>query len=309
MTADQHDHPENLSIRLLITGARGQLGSDLVALGGARLGIPAVGLGSTDLDITDRSAVMSAVANFASTSRGGRAVIVNGAAFTAVDACETDRETAFAVNATGPENLARAAAAQGVGLIQVSTDYVFRGDATTPYEVDDPTDPRSVYGASKLAGEQAVLAAHPDAHIVRTAWVYGATGSNFVKTMATLEATRDTVSVVDDQRGSPTWSADLAAALVELAGGDVPGGVLHATGNGETSWFGLARAIFSELGADPERVRPTDSNAYPRPAPRPGYSVLSGRAWALAGLTPLRDWRPALAAAFAAHRAELVPAR
>ena len=308
MTAEQHDHPGTPSIRLLITGARGQLGADLLPAA-ARLGISAVGLGSTDLDITDRSAVMSAVANFASTSLGGRAVIVNAAAYTAVDAAETDRDTAFAVNATGPENLARAAAAHRVGLIQVSTDYVFRGDATRPYEVDDPTDPRSVYGASKLAGEQAVIAANPDAHVVRTAWVYGATGSNFVKTMAALEATRDSVSVVDDQRGSPTWSADLAAALVELADADVPGGVLHATGSGETSWFGLARAIFSELGADPERVRPTDSTAYPRPAPRPGYSVLSGRAWALAGLTPLRDWRSALAAAFAAHRAELIPAR
>ncbi len=214
-------------------------------------------------------------------------MLLNAAAYTAVDAAETDRERAFAVNATGPGNLAAAAAAVGAGLIHVSTDYVFPGDADRPYEIDDPTGPRSVYGASKLAGEQAVLDAHEHAHVVRTAWVYGANGSNFVRTMAKLEQSHPTVSVVDDQLGSPTWSADLATGLLELAEADVPGGVLHATNAGSTTWYGLARAVFEELGTDPERVLPTTTAQFPRPAHRPAYSVLSPEAWAAAGLRPV----------------------
>lgn len=291
--------------RLLITGARGQLGSDLVLAAG-RAGLSIVGFGSADLDITDAPAVRAAVESFVAAG-GGRGVIVNCAAYTAVDAAESDENSAYAVNVAGPRNIATAAAAQGIGLITLSTDYVFPGDAAVPYEIDDPTGPRSVYGSTKLAGERAALLAHPDAHVVRTAWVYGAGGSNFVKTMAGLESGHDTISVVDDQRGSPTWSADLAAGLIELATSDVPGGVLHATGAGQTTWCGLARAVFSELGADPARVRPTTTDAFPRPAPRPAYSVLSGRSWSEAGLTPLREWRAALAAAFQDHRSEFTP--
>jgi dTDP-4-dehydrorhamnose reductase len=295
--------------RLLITGARGQLGSDLM-LAAAAAGIPAVGLGSAELDITDPTAVDAAVQSFARAaehSDDGPWVLINAAAYTAVDQAETDQDRATAVNVTGSENLARAAADEGIGMIQVSTDYVFPGDATSPYEVDDPTGPRSVYGSTKLAGEHAVLAAHPDAHVVRTAWVYGATGGNFVKTMAKLEAAHDTITVVDDQHGSPTWSADLARGLVELAVNGAPAGVLHATGAGETTWRGLAQAVFEELGADPGRVLPTTTDAFPRPAPRPAYSVLSGRAWQQAGLTPLPEWRAALAAAFRDHLTAFVP--
>lgn len=292
--------------RLLITGARGQLGSDLLRVAAAAR-IAATGLGSKDLDITDADAVEAAVAAFAVQPADGPAVIINAAAYTAVDAAETDLDGAVAGNVTGPANLARSAAAHGVGLIHVSTDYVFPGDATAPYEVDDETGPRSVYGSTKLDGERAVLEAHPGAHVVRTAWVYGVTGTNFVKTMAKLEAAHDTITVVADQQGSPTLSADLAAGLVELAGSEVPGGVLHATGAGETTWFGLARAVFEEIGADPARVQPTTTDKFPRPAPRPAYSVLSGRAWADAGLTPLRDWRAALGAVFASDRSALLP--
>ena len=158
--------------------------------------------------------------------------------------------------------------------------------ASRPYEPGDPTGPKSVYGASKLAGELAVLAAHPGAHVVRTAWVYGATGGNFVKTMCALEKKLPTIAVVDDQTGSPTWSADLAAGLLELAGADVPGGVLHGTNAGATTWFEFTRAIYSELGADPERVTPTTTDRFPRPAPRPAYSVLSPTAWNAAGSDP-----------------------
>lgn len=290
---------------LLITGAYGQLGSDLRAVAAGR-GLDVVAFGSRELDITDRDQVDRAVAAFAADHPGG--VLVNAAAYTAVDSAETDADAAYAVNGTGPGLLAAAAATNGLGLVHVSTDYVFPGTATRPYEPTDPTGPRSVYGASKLAGEQAVLAVHPGAHVVRTAWVYGATGGNFVKTMCTLEQKLPTISVVDDQTGSPTWSYDLAVGLVELAGSEVPGGVLHGTNAGATTWFDFTRAIYDELGADPSRVTATTTDKFPRPAPRPAFSVLAPTAWNAAGLTPLRPWREALAAAFAAHRDSFVPA-
>jgi dTDP-4-dehydrorhamnose reductase len=286
----------------LITGARGQLGSDLVAAATAA-GIPVQAFGSRDLDITDPAAVEAALSAFAKAATAddvtGRAVVINAAAYTAVDDAESDPDAAYAVNEAGPRHLARSAATLGLGLIHVSTDYVFPGDGTRPYEVDDPTGPRSVYGASKLAGELAVLEAHPAAHVVRTAWVWGANGGNFVKTMAKLESARPTLTVVDDQRGTPSYSADLAGGLLELAGAaDLPGGTLHLTNAGETTWFDFARAIFVELGADPDRVQPTTTANFPRPAPRPAYSVLSSSAWANAGLTPLRSWQAALRDAF-----------
>jgi dTDP-4-dehydrorhamnose reductase len=185
-------------------------------------------------------------------------------------------------------------------LIHVSTDYVFAGDASVPYEPDAPTAPRTAYGRTKLAGERAVLEADPSAVVVRTAWVYTGVGTDFVATMPRLQRERDTVDVVDDQIGSPTFAGDLAAALLELAGRpDVPGGVLHATNAGQASWFELARSVFSGVGADPARVRPCSSAQFPRPAPRPAYSVLSPVSWAAAGLTPLRPWPAALEAALA----------
>jgi dTDP-4-dehydrorhamnose reductase len=288
---------------LLITGAFGQLGSD-VRVKAAESGLSATAFGSRDLDITDPDAVNTVLDDFARSHPGG--VVINCAAYTAVDNAESDQDTAYAVNAAGPTHLAQAAVRHGLGLIHVSTDYVFPGDASEPYQIGDPTGPRSIYGASKLAGESGVRSTHPDAHVVRTAWVYGATGPNFVKTMAKLEASKPTVDVVDDQIGSPTWSAELAAGLVELAESSVPGGVLHATNTGETSWFGFAQEIFRLLGADPERVRPTTSAAFVRPAPRPAYSVLSPQTWIDAGLQPLSSWQDALAAAFAAHRTQFV---
>ena len=284
---------------VLITGARGQLGSDLVALA-RQGGMTVQAFGSRELDITDPQAVDAALSAFAEAAAGDRAVVINAAAYTAVDDAESDPDAAYAVNAAGPTHLAQSAARLGLGLIQVSTDYVFPGDATSPYQVDDPTGPHSVYGSSKLAGELSVLESHPAAQVVRTAWVWGATGGNFVKTMAKLESARPELKVVDDQRGTPTYAADLAAGLLELAAVDVPGGVLHLTNAGETTWFGFARAIFTELGADPQRVQPTTTAEFPRPAPRPAYSVLSPDAWTAAGLTPLRDWQAALAAAFRA---------
>jgi dTDP-4-dehydrorhamnose reductase len=278
--------------RWLVVGAAGQLGSDVLAVLGDR---DVVGLTRAALDVTDESAVTKALAELAPS------VVINASAYTAVDAAETDEDAAFAVNAAGPRNLARACADVGARLVHVSTDYVFAGDATTPYPEDAPTAPPSAYGRTKLAGEQAVLRELPEAFVVRTAWVYGATGANFVKTMARLERQHDTVSVVDDQRGSPTWSHDLARGLVALAESAAAGGVYHCTNSGETTWFGFTQAIFEELGADPSRVLPTTTEAFPRPAPRPAYSVLGNRRWIEAGLPAMPHWRDALHEAFARH--------
>jgi dTDP-4-dehydrorhamnose reductase len=288
-----------VSIHWLVTGARGQLGHDLLAVLAGRPEDSVTAVGRAELDLTDESAVRSTVRNWLSgaEARGDRAVLLNAAAYTAVDAAETDEATAQLVNGEAPRWLADELAGRG-RLVHVSTDYVFDGTATEPYPVDAPIAPRSAYGRTKAAGELAVAAAGGDAAVVRTAWVYGRHGANFVRTMLRLEGERETVSVVDDQVGSPTWSADLAAGLVELgARTEAPPPVLHYTNSGQVSWCGLARAVFEEAGADPARVLPTTTDAFPRPAPRPAYSVLDGKAWVAAGLTPTRPWRAALAEA------------
>ena len=293
-----------MSLALLVTGAGGQLGTDLLALARPARDVPfARGLTSKDLDITDPFAVRDTVQEWARVVRSDsphhRLVVINAAAYNAVDDAETDEEQAYAVNAAGPALLATSCAHVGARLVHVSTDYVFPGDASSPYEVDSPTGPRSAYGRTKLAGERAVREVLPDSSwVVRTAWLYGAGGRNFVTKMAALEASCDTLSVVDDQRGSPTWSRDLAGGLLALARSDPPAGTLHGTNRGQTTWHGFARAVFEELGADPARVRPTTTAAFPRPAPRPAYSVLSAVAWDAAGLPQLLDWREALGAAF-----------
>lgn len=302
---------DRTGLALLIPGGHGQLGSDLAGLAGGYDIVHAPG--SAELDVTDVAAVRVAVARLAESARaqGARPVVVNAAAYTAVDAAESDVDGATAVNSLAPGLLADACARHDVPLLHVSTDYVFPGDASAPYEPDAPTGPRSVYGRTKLAGEHAVLAAGADAWIVRTSWVYGAKGKNFVKTMARLEKQRETLSVVDDQLGSPTWSAHLASGLLELAERAAlrtgpAQRVLHCTGTGETTWCGLARAVFAELGADPDRVTPCTTADYPLPAPRPAYSVLSDAAWIAAGLTPMPDWRAALTTFVADHKDVLV---
>lgn len=258
------------------------------------------GLTRGDLDITSAPRVRAVLADQArpAADQGGL-VVINAAGWTDVDGAETDEAGAYALNATAAANLAAACDAVDAVMIHISSDYVFDGRADKPYEVDDPTGPTSAYGRTKLAGEQAVRALCPRSHIVRTAWVYGAVGNNFVKTIARLATSRDSLRVVDDQRGAPTWTADLAPALVDLAASDAPYGVYHRTGGGDVTWFGFARAIVEELGLDPAMVHPTTTDAFPRPAPRPAYSVLSSRAWTDAGLDAPRGWRPALAAAFA----------
>lgn len=276
---------------ILVTGAGGQLGRQIVDLWGAGGSVGNLaGATSADLDITDRSAVFDTV-------EPGM-VVINCAAYTAVDAAETDEGRARAINVDGPRHLAAACASVGARLVHVSTDYVFDGAATEPYEPDDPTGPQSVYGRTKLEGEQAVLHALPSSTVVRTAWVYTGVGSDFVSTMRRLETERDTVTVVDDQIGSPTYSRDLALALLGLAeSGPVAAPILHVTNSGTATWFELARAVFAGIGADPNRVLSCSSAEFVRPAPRPAFSVLSAAAWVGAGFEPLRDWRDALAEA------------
>ncbi len=296
-----------VTLAFLVTGMGGQLSTDFVELAGTLADVAVCqALRIEDLDITDGPAVAEAVDAWAQAARADgpehRLVVLNAAAYTAVDAAETDEDTAFAVNASAPALLAAACERTGAQLAHVSTDYVFPGDRVggPPYEVSDPTGPRSAYGRTKLAGDLAVRELLPDrSWVVRTAWVYGATGGNFVKTMARLERERETVSVVADQVGSPTWSRDLARALYVLAREDAPAGTYHCTSGGSTSWHGFTRAIFEELGADPERVLETTTEAFPRPAPRPAYSVLSAAAWQAAGLPAMPPWREALAEAFA----------
>ncbi|MFI8532692.1 dTDP-4-dehydrorhamnose reductase [Streptomyces aquilus] len=278
----------------LVTGAGGMLGQDVLARL-AEAGEQTVALDRAALDLTDADAVRGTI----ETHRP--AVVVNCAAWTAVDDAESREEEALRINGDGPAHLAAACAATGAVLLHISTDYVFAGDATTPYAEDAPTAPRSAYGRTKLAGERAVLGIERG-YVVRTAWLYGTGGPNFVRTMIKLEGLKDTLDVVDDQRGQPTWSADLAGLLYELGrgalAGTAPAGVYHGTSSGETTWYGLTREIFRLLGTDPDRVRPTTSEAFVRPAPRPAYSVLGHDRFAAAGLTPLRDWRAALTEAF-----------
>ncbi|WP_326603694.1 dTDP-4-dehydrorhamnose reductase [Streptomyces sp. NBC_01799] len=282
----------------LVTGAAGMLGRDVLArLAGES--VIAVAANRVALDIADPALVRAAL------EFHRPAVVVNCAAWTAVDDAESREEAALRVNGTGPEVLAAACRERGVVLLQVSTDYVFAGDTEKPYPEDAAVGPRSAYGRTKLAGERAVLDTLPDTgYVVRTAWLYGAYGPNFVRTMIKLEGVKDALDVVDDQRGQPTWTADLADRLVRLGqaalAGAVPAGIYHGTSGGQTTWFGFTREIFRLLGADPARVRPTTSDAFVRPAPRPAFSVLGHDRWAAAGMEPIRDWRAALEEAFPA---------
>ena len=297
--------------RWLVTGAAGMLGSDLLSVLDGVPGIETTAVTRAELDIADLDAVRAVVAGH---DAGRYDVVINAAAWTDVDGAETQEAAATVVNGDGVRNLAAACAEQGTVLLHVSTDYVFDGKGTSPYPEDAPTDPLNAYGRSKLVGEQAVLEQLPaHGYVVRTAWLYGEHGGNFVATMLKLAGRMDNLTVVDDQRGQPTWSYELARQLVALGraalDGDAPAGVYHGTASGETTWFGLARAAFELSGLDPERIRPTTSDAFVRPAPRPGYSVLGHDSWSAAGLKPLPEWRESLAEAIGreAFRA-LIPA-
>ena len=274
--------------RWLVTGARGMLGRDLVAVLEHR-GEAVTGLSRSDLDITDAGAVRDTLA------RWQPAVVVNCAAWTAVDDAEASEDAALRVNGSAVAGLAACCAARGTALVQVSTDYVFDGLGRQPYPEDGLPAPRTAYGRTKLAGERAALAqAGLAGYVVRTAWLYGAHGPSFVATMIRKEREQAQVHVVDDQRGQPTWSMDVADRIHALIASAAPPGTYHATSSGETSWFGLAQEVFRLRGADPARVRPAKSISMARPAPRPAYSVLGHAAWERAGLAPIGGWQQAL---------------
>ena len=279
-------------MRVLVTGANGQLGSELVRLYNERSGDEVLSIDLPDLDITSTESVAHTVPGFKPD------VVINCAAWTAVDAAEENEAAALLVNGEGPETLAAACRVTGACLVQISTDYVFSGEASSPYGEDATPDPRSAYGRTKLAGEEAVQSMLPDAHyIVRTAWLYGHEGNNFVKTMLRLESERETVDVVDDQIGQPTYAADLAAQIVALLDARPAAGIFHGTNSGQVSWHGFTQEIFELIGADPARVQAVTSEQFVRPAPRPAYSVLGHARWAEVGLPEMRDWRAAIAEA------------
>jgi dTDP-4-dehydrorhamnose reductase len=273
--------------RWLVTGAGGMLGRDVMASLRARreavLGMPRSGL-----DISDGAAVRALICDYRPT------VVINCAAWTAVDAAEADEASALAVNGRGARNLAEACQVAGARMAHISTDYVFAGDADRPYTEHDRPAPRTAYGRTKLAGEQAVLRALPsDSLILRTAWLYGGTGPSFVHTMMKLAATAADIDVVADQRGQPTWTLDVAQQVIALAAAG-SAGIYHATSSGEGTWFDLAGEVFCLLGADPARIRPTTSEAFSRPAMRPAYSVLSHGRHRSGPVEPIDDWRKAL---------------
>lgn len=269
-------------MRILITGAAGMLGSDVRAATLAA-GHEPIALARAELDITDAVAVTEAV------GEARPDVVINCAAWTDVDGAEVDEADAAAINATGAGHVAAAAQAAGAWTVHISTDYVFAGDHATPYVESDPVAPASGYGRTKLAGERAVAAAAPARHtIVRTAWLFGHHGACFPRTILRLARERDTLSVVDDQIGCPTFTGHLAPALVALAAAPVPG-VVHVAAAGECSWFAFAKEIVTAAAVTCE-VRPCTTAEFPRPAPRPAYSVLrSERGDAVPGLPHWRD--------------------
>jgi dTDP-4-dehydrorhamnose reductase len=276
-------------MNLLVTGGRGQLGRALARCGAAA-GHHVTAVDVDQLDIRDRAAVSAAIVAHHAT------VVINAAAYTAVDKAETERDAAFAINAIGAGNVALAAAEHRVRMFQVSTDYVFDGQSTRPYREDDARAPLGVYGASKAAGETAVRDA--GGTIVRTSWLFEAQGPSFVQTMLRLAADRPVLRVVADQQGCPTWADDLATALVALAGQPELDGIYHYCNAEPTTWHGFAAAIIEEgrrhrtLAC--ERIEPITTADYPTPARRPAYSVLDTTRIRGVGIVP-PSWRPGLA--------------
>ena len=284
-------------MRIVVTGREGQVVRALLERGNLE-GHDVVAVGRPKLDLTGPAAAILAALGDARPD-----VIVSAAAYTAVDKAESERDLAFAVNATGAGAVAHAAREIGVPIIHLSTDYVFDGDRAAPYGESDPTGPRTVYGASKLAGERQVLAAQPDAVILRTAWVYSPFGANFVKTMLGLADQREEVGVVADQHGNPTSALDIADGILRIAANllcdsdPARRGIFHMTGSGEASWAALAQAIFAisgELGGPSAGVRPISSSSYPTAAPRPANSRLDNSLVERRHGIRLPDWHDAL---------------
>ena len=273
-------------MRIVVTGSNGQLGTEVMGLLGAADHHEVLGLDLPDHDLTDRDHVLSVITSFEPD------LILHGAAFTAVDVCEEQVETAYRVNCAATRFVADGARRVGAHVVYVSTDYVFDGTKPTPYVEWDRPNPQSVYGRSKLGGESEI---DPGWTIARTSWVCGRHGNNMVKTLLRLADERDTLSFVDDQIGHPTFAHDLAAMVVKIDVERVPG-VFHTTNQGAVSWYGFARAVFAAAGHDPDRISPITTAELdpPRPAPRPANSVLDNLAWRLHGFAPSRDFHEPL---------------
>jgi dTDP-4-dehydrorhamnose reductase len=264
-----------------IVGGYGMLATDIIAALRAR-GVEPVVTDRDDLDITSPAQVARGLAD--------ADIVVNCAAFTAVDAAEAQEDAAFAVNATGPGVVARACSEMGLRMVHISTDYVFSGRASQPYSEDAPLDPQGAYGRTKAAGEAQVRASEADALVVRTAWLYGRGGPCFPKTIARVGRERGALDVVDDQVGQPTWTRDLADLILRLVEAEAPSGIYHGTSSGQTSWFDFAKEIVASAGLG-DIVKPSSAADLKRPAPRPAYSVLGHDALVAAGVEPIGDWR------------------
>ena len=270
-------------MKIVITGANGMLGHDLArVLDNHDLFL----FDSKSLDITDMVVVKEKVLSVEPD------ILINAAAFTDVDACESQFDDAYNVNALGVRNLALVCSDLNIPLVHISTDYVFKGDKNTPLLEDDPVGPNTAYGKTKLKGEEFIQEILDKFFILRTAWLYGHDGSNFVETMLSLSQTNDELNVVNDQIGSPTFTRDLAVKIGELIDSDKYG-IYHLTNAGECSWYEYCMEFYALAGKE-TKVRPVTTEEFPRPAPRPHYSVLSNEKWIKAGFTPMRSYKEAL---------------
>jgi dTDP-4-dehydrorhamnose reductase len=287
--------------RLVVTGADGLLGSAITKATSPfrRADRQVLGLGSKELDITDETAVTDTI--------GSGDVVINCAAYTSVDAAEAEAHKAFAVNAVGPGLLARACAKKEARLLHISTAYVFDGAASLPWETWSPTNPSSVYGRSKLAGEEAARAALPDVRIVRTMWLYSGTDRDFPAALVRRCSRGEHVAVVTDQIASPTYVDDLVSALFDLVAHPNPPRLLHATGGGAASKYRFARAIIEAAGLDANLLRPCRTSEFRDAAARPRNAVLSKSSWIDCGLTPLPHWRDGLRRALGAAFRDVRP--
>jgi dTDP-4-dehydrorhamnose reductase len=276
-------------MKWLITGASGQLGMAFQEELKPR-GIEFVAANSTELDIT-KPLRINQIVDLIKPS-----VIINAAAWTDVDGAESNESAAYLVNSLGPQNLAIAASKAGARLVQISTDYVFSGDTSSPWSEKAPYNPQSVYGSTKCKGESFVLTTLPsNSYVVRTAWLYSSKGKNFAKTMVNLALNgKGEVRIVSDQIGQPTFAGDLVKQIVELVLSDSSAGIYHGTNSGQATWFDFAQEIFSLVGADVSRLIPISTSEFPRPAKRPAYSVLGHDAWALTSIPAMRNWKIAL---------------
>ena len=270
----------------LVLGANGQLGQELINLLKSK-NIKAIGTDQKEIDFAKPNEIAEKLKKL------NPSHIVNCGAYTQVDKAEEEPELANLINAQAVGVIAKFAAEEKIPFVHISTDYVFDGTATSPYLESEKVNPKSVYGSSKALGEEETVENNTSAYILRTAWVYGEYGNNFPKVIAKKLKNNEQLNVVNDQIGSPTWTFDLASAIVEVLEKKPEPGIYHVTNSESCSWFEFAQEIAKSINVDINLVKPTDSKSFVRPAVRPKYSVLSNKKWQSVGLTPLRSWKDA----------------